>query len=223
MYWKTLSKGIGAILAALALFAVVRAQSGRMSYEAMEGKPLRLSQASFYYHELPISRTISKYDIITVIVNIRTQVLSEGEVNRRKRASFDFTLSDWFRLAGLNLKPAPQLDGDPKAKGSLNEQYRVQGELETRDRMQFTIAATVVDVRPNGNLVIEARQTVTNNSEVWKQSLRGIVRPEDILPNNRVLSENIADLKILKEEKGLVPSTYQRGWLMRMYDHVKPF
>ena len=101
--------------------------------------------------------------------------------------------------------------------------YRAEGELETRDRMQFTIAAKVADVLPNGQLLIEAQQTITNNEEVWKQTLRGYVRPEDVLPNNKVLSENIAELTICKDEMGSVRDSYRRGWVTRLYDYFSPF
>ena len=66
-------------------------------------------------------------------------------------------------------------------------------------------------------------RTIRHNNELWEQSLIGEIRPEDILPNNKVLSENIADLRIEKRETGHVRDSYKRGWLFRIYDKVKPF
>jgi flagellar L-ring protein precursor FlgH len=95
--------------------------------------------------------------------------------------------------------------------------------LETRDSLKFRIAARIVDIRPNGNLVIEAHRQIRNNEEVWQQSLTGIIRREDVLPNNTVLSEDIAELQIDKREIGHVREGYRRGWLTRFYDRYAPF
>jgi flagellar L-ring protein precursor FlgH len=89
--------------------------------------------------------------------------------------------------------------------------------------MKFRISCRVVDIRPNGNLVIEGRRTVHNNSEVWEQSLTGEVRPKDVLPNNTVLSENVAELRIDKREAGHVRDGYRRGWLLKWLDKWQPF
>ena len=89
--------------------------------------------------------------------------------------------------------------------------------------MEFKIACTVVDIRPNGVLVIEGRRSIRNNEEVWDLSLTGSVRPEDVLTNNTVLSENIADLRIYKREAGSVRDSYRRGWLMHWLDTYQLF
>lgn len=210
----------------LLLFAVggeALAQSGTLVREMGPGRPLTVQETSFYYIAPVPPRTIQKHDIITVVVNIRTAFLSEAEVQRRKRADYDARLLDWIELRGLSLKPAFQNEGDPRVQGKLNTQYRAENEIETIDRLQFTIAARVKDVRPNGNLVIEAQQTVKNNDEVWEQTLTGEVRPEDVLPNNRVLSENVSDLTVNKREMGHVRDAYRRGWFMKFWDKVSPF
>jgi flagellar L-ring protein precursor FlgH len=203
--------------------SAARAQSGGLPYPGEGEMPFHLPQRSWWYQQLPPVRKLKKHDIVTVVVNVKAQVLSDGSLERRKRANLDAVLSNWVRLDGLALKPAPQRDGDPRVTGALNSQYRADGQLETKDRMQFTIAAKVADVLPNGQLIIEAQQMITNNEEVWKQTLRGCVRPEDVQPNNKVLSENIADLTICKEEAGSVPDSYRRGWLGRFYDYIAPF
>jgi flagellar L-ring protein precursor FlgH len=89
--------------------------------------------------------------------------------------------------------------------------------------MKFRITAEVIDIRPNGTLVLEGRRTIRANEEVWELSLGGVIRPEDVLPDNTVLSEDVADLRIIKREKGHVVDGYQRGWLLKWLDHYQPF
>ena len=50
----------------------------------------------------------------------------------------------------------------------------------------------------------------------------GAVRPEDVLPNNTVLSENVAELRIIKRESGHVRDGYRRGFLTRFLDRFSP-
>ena len=110
----------------------------------------------------------------------------------------------------------------PRVAGQYNSRFRSQADLETLDAMTFTIAAKVVDIRPNGNLVIEARRTIENNAEIWEQSLTGTIRREDVSPDNKVLSEDVAELRIKKRESGQVRDGYRRGWLTRLFDKLQP-
>ena len=93
-------------------------------------------------------------------------------------------LADWLAFDGKDIFPAPQEQGDPRISGSLQSQYRTESEMELRDALTFRIAAAVVDIRPNGNLVIEARREIRINEEVWVQSLTGVVRRQSIGPGS---------------------------------------
>ena len=68
-----------------------------------------------------------------------------------------------------------------------------------------------------------ADETIQLNEEIWEQSLSGIVRRDDVLPNNTVLSEDIAELRIMKREVGSVRDGYRRGWFLRILDRYQPF
>ena len=62
--------------------------------------------------------------------------------------------------------------------------------------MADTIPVTVVDVLPNGNLVIEGVRVVTFSGETQYVVLHGLVRPDDVSPANAVLSTSIADARV---------------------------
>ena len=81
----------------------------------------------------------------------------------------------------------------------------------------------VVDIRPNGNLVLEARKTFQLEDDAWEYSLTGILRVEDILANNTALSENIALLNIYKRRRGKVHNSTRRAWGVKLYDIIFPF
>jgi flagellar L-ring protein precursor FlgH len=216
-------RGFALVLSFCTPFETVHAQSASLFGIPGDRPALTLSENSWCFQQVEPPKQIQKEDIITVIVKENSQVLSEGEVDRRKRSNIDAQLQDWIRFDGLSLKPAPQADGDPRIRGYLNSQLRSEMELDTSELLQFRIAVTVVEVKPNGTLVLEAHQQIRNNNEVWERKLTGLVAREDVLPNRTVLSEKIANLKIEKCEQGHVRDGYKRGWLTRWIDRWKPF
>lgn len=203
--------------------ADARAQNSSLWAQPRLQGPLTLQNSSWFYIEVEPPREIRLNDIVTIIVDEKAQVLSEGEIDRRNRSNIDARLQDWIELNGLNIKPAPQNDGDPRVRGFLNSQMRAEAGMEAIEGMKLRIAAYVVDIRPNGNLVIEAHRRIRHNDSMWHQSLTGVVRREDILPNNTVFSEDVAELHIDKFETGEVRDGYKRGWLLKFIDTVRPF
>ncbi|MBM3998978.1 MAG: flagellar basal body L-ring protein FlgH [Planctomycetes bacterium] len=184
----------------------------------------RLDQTSWTYIPAPVPRQFEIEDLVYIRVNEIQSMTENGKMQRRRNALYDALLADWVVLNGLkSIKPAPQSDGDQSVEGSLNQLYRAQSDLETSERLTLNIAATIADIRPNGNLVVEAHKQVRNNNEVWEVSLSGICRPQDVADNNMVMSERIYDLRIQKRELGHVRDGYRRGWFVRWFDQFSPF
>lgn len=168
-------------------------------------------------------KEIRIHDLVSIRVEEMARVQSESTVQRRKNALYNAVLLDWLKLDGLSINAAPQAQGDPRVKGQLDQTYRTQGDTLTRESMTFNIAAEVVDIRPNGTLVLEAHKEVDNNEESWNYSLTGICRKEDIGPNNVILSRDIAQMRLYKRERGSTRDSYKRGWLVRWMDKLSPF
>ncbi len=191
---------------------------------AADSPQMNLAAASWIHMPTPPPREVQKHDIISVRVDILARMASEGELRRRKNGLYDARLNDWIIFDGLRwVKPSPQSDGDPRIRGELRSQYRSLGELETAESLAFNLATEVVDIRPNGNLVLEGRTKARINDEVWTVTLSGLCRPESIGPNNVVLSRDIIDLDIQKVETGSVAAGYQRGWFQKIFDLIQPF
>ncbi|MEM6655106.1 MAG: flagellar basal body L-ring protein FlgH, partial [Planctomycetota bacterium] len=190
------------------------------------GAQLTLDNASFLHQPLPpeaMNGKLLKEDIITVLVDYRTSALSEGSSESRKQSNYQAILSDWLGFDGKSIFAAPQSRGDPTVGGQINSINRAEGDLELNDSLTFRIAAKVVDIYPNGNLVIEAHRDIRVNDEVWRTSLSGIVPRQAILPDRTVRSDAIADLRIDKYELGTVRNSYSPGWLNRWWGANKPF
>jgi len=214
-------------LLSLVLANLANAQDGSLFLQPVQATHgLTLENSSFMYQQLPPEsrpRQLQKHDIITVIVDVRSRFLSEGDGQARKTQNLTAVLAQWIKLENGHLKPALQNDGDPAIAGTLNSQNRSQSDLELLDSLSFRMAAEIVDIQPNGNLVIEGHQTINNNEERWRISLTGVVRREAIQPDRTVSSDAIYDFNVDKEEAGQVRDGYARGWLGRWYDRYKPF
>lgn len=186
------------------------------------GAGVSLEQASYTYIPTPPPREIRKHDIVTIRVDHLSRMLSDGESQRRKTGQYNAILQEMVLFA--TGQGGGEQEEDPEVATQLAHNERSQIDLETQELMQFNIAATVADIYPNGNVVLEAHRTIKNNEETWDYSLTGICRHEDINPNtNTVLSRDIADLSIHKRERGQVRDGYRRGWLTRLFDVVNPF
>ncbi len=185
--------------------------------------PVMIDRASWTYQPAPPVRVFQKNDIVTIRVDEITRVLADGAANQRKQTLYETILTDWIRLTDFRLRPDPQANGDPAVAAESTTNYRAQSTIQSRESLTFNIAATVVDIRANGSLVLEARKSVRVNDNLWETSLTGICRAQDIAPDNVVLSKDLIDLEIRKEDQGHLRDGYKRGWLGRWIDRVKPF
>lgn len=185
-----------------------------------------LEDVSPYYERpaRPKKVGVMLHDIITIIVKEQSQTISEAEAERKTIGSYTAVIESWVNLVGgLSLKGTPQRDGDPEAGGNFSKKYKAEADLDIRDRVEFRIAATVVDILPNGNLVLEAHRSVIINNERWDTSLTGIIQPEAILTDNTVLSEQIIELMVSRVQTGSVRDGIRRSWLTRIIDKYAPF
>ena len=191
-----------------------------------QNAPLTLENSSFMYQRVPPEhefRELKINDIITVLVDYRSSMLSEGDAENRKTNKINATLNDWLKFTGKDLTPDPQPNGPLSVSGNLQSQFRVESDIELRDQLTFRIAAYIVDIQPNGNLVIEAHRHIRINEEIWEQSLTGVVRRTAIGPDRTVRSDEVADLRVEKREMGFIRDSYNRGWFQRWYDKWKAF
>ncbi len=182
-----------------------------------------LAEASWMYSPAMPPRQFRMNDIVTIRVDEIAQASAEGAAENRKNSLYDAILKDWISLSGGFLKPAAQSDGDPRVNGQLNSLYRADASIESRESLTFNIAARVVDIRPNGNLVLEAHKTIWVNDNAFETSLVGICRAQDIGPDNVLLSRDLLDPQIRKSERGRLRDGYRRGWFQRWFEEFQPF
>ena len=168
-------------------------------------------------------RVVKVHDIITIIVDEKFEVTSNSRFNRSRQAILKAELKEFIRLGKRNnLRPAA-LDSQPTIDTNLSARFNGTGQQTDQEGIRTRIAATVVDVLPNGNIVLEARKTIYTNRDIWSHSLTGILPASAVLPNNTALSESIANLKIVRKKTGKVNDSVRLPWGARLVDIIFPF
>lgn len=187
-------------------------------------KGLSLANSSWTYIPNQSARVLKLRDIVSIRVDELSRGMMEGSSSSRKNGVYDLLLRNWMVLNGLRqAENTPQSNGDPRIAGQTNQLYRSDADLETRESLAFNIAAEVVDIRPNGVIMLEARKSITVNDNIFEYNLTGFCRSEDIGPDNVVLSRDLLDLKIDKQDRGQVRNGYRQGWFSRWLSELTPF
>jgi len=97
------------------------------------------------------------------------------------------------------------------------------GSITNNQTITASAAVQVIDVLPNGNLVIEGLREISFSKEKQYVTLHGIVRPYDIQPDNTVSSSNIAAAQIDVVSEGTLTDAQKKGWLLKLNDKMNPF
>jgi flagellar L-ring protein precursor FlgH len=157
-------------------------------------------------------------DIVTVVVNENASAVASGVTNTARKSSAANSIAS---LAGTLAA------GNPLANlANLSNAQQLQGTGQTSRNLTLltTISARVVDVTPNGTLVIEGKKDIAVNSEKQTITVRGLVRPSDLTTANTVQSNFVADLQVHVNGKGVVGDAVKRPFfLYRLLLGLLPF
>jgi flagellar L-ring protein FlgH len=161
-------------------------------------------------------------DVLTILVQENNTASKDNSTKTSKSASIDASLNTilFSPAASGFLTKAGQL---PALKTTATHDFDGGGKINNSEQISARIAARVMDVLPNGNLVIEGRRTTSFSGETQEAVLRGVVRMVDVAANNTVYSYNVADATIKYVSSGTVSDNQKKGWFTRLWDKVTPF
>jgi flagellar L-ring protein precursor FlgH len=163
-------------------------------------------------------RSMRPNDLIQVVVSESLVASTAGTVKNQRASAASSGLTG---LIG-NLKTANALQNllNQTASNSLN----AQGASTTNSTLTTTFGGQVIEVLPNGMLVIEAARQVEFSQQTQTIVLRGLVRPEDISQENQVLSTAISSLELEVKGKGIVNDyTRRQNPLVRWLESILVF
>lgn len=167
-------------------------------------------------------RAASVGDILTIMVQENNTASKDNSTQTSKQTGIDAAIQAFLyspAASGLLTKNGQM----PSLKLDAKQNFSGGGKINNNEKVTARIAVRVIDLLPNGNLVIEGTRQISFSGESQDAILRGVVRKEDIAANNTIFSYNIADATIKYVSKGTVSDNQRKGWFMKIWEKVTPF
>ncbi|MFQ5356298.1 MAG: flagellar basal body L-ring protein FlgH [Mariprofundaceae bacterium] len=159
-------------------------------------------------------------DLVTVEVVESTSATRNLSMKKDKSSSRKMQLNSVLgikNLMGAAFDPANALDI------SNSQKFNGAGSTANSDSLKASVTAVVTKRYPNGNMEIIGRREVTINHQPQELTFSGVIRPQDLTPDNTILSSKVAQVKIRYGGGGELASVAHEGWANRFLDFIWPF
>ncbi|AKK19976.1 flagellar basal body L-ring protein FlgH [Candidatus Liberibacter africanus] len=163
------------------------------------------------------SRALSVGDILTVDIRIDDQAVFDNRTGRSRNNSLDRKLSGGFSIFNKN---SPSIGGNLNYDG--NSSSSGKGSISRAEKLNLLIAAIVIEILDNGNLIISGSQEVRVNDEIRSLNVTGIVRPQDVDAHNSVSYDKIAEARISYGGNGRTTEVLQPPIGHKLVDKFSP-
>lgn len=189
------------------------------------GSSQELRATSMYLVAPPEPRVFKIHDIVYVIINENSNASSQQLLETTKESKANDSLNSLIdplallelRLRGGDISGLDLLDLNAK------HEFSGDGRYDRNDRLNANIAAEVIDVKPNGNIVLQAKKSIGMDGEIKHLVMSGLARQEDITAENTLLSSQIADLRIDVQHEGELRKSTKKGFITRALDTLFAF
>lgn len=184
-----------------------------------------LRASSMLYIDPPRPRQFGLHEQIMILIDENSQQSSNESLETKKDFKLDSKIKSMPSLKDLIEGELRTGDSDPILTAGAEDKrnFKGEGSYTRNDRLTARIAATVIDVKPNGLLVLEARKTISSNGETKTLVLSGIARREDVTTSNTVLSSQLADLSLTQNTEGELRDASSKGWISRVLEAIFDF
>ncbi len=160
-------------------------------------------------------------DILTVKVNITDKANIANDTKRSRANNEDSGVENFFGKSKLpitnSVLPTRLFTADSNASSEG------KGSVDRSEALSTNVAGVVMQVLPNGNLVIEGKQEIRVNFEIRELIVGGVVRPEDIESDNTIDSTKIAQARIAYGGRGQITDVQQPRYGQQVMDVILPF
>lgn len=173
---------------------------------------------------LALRRAKEVGDLLTVVVEMNDQANLQSSLSRNRDSSENLDIRALLGLPdlasgvlpnGASLSPTFDFDRQSDLNGT--------GAVNRAEQVTFTLAARVVGVEPNGNLIIQGYQQTLVSNEVRFLSVSGVIRAQDITRDNTVSYDKIADAQFSYVSDGEATGPVGRKAGPKFLDRVIPF
>jgi flagellar L-ring protein FlgH len=184
---------------------------------AMTGSLWRQGSKTFFRDQ----RARGVGDLLTVSVNLQESAEFANQSNLSRTTANGASVTGLGSVLGWIF---PGLAAaNPNIATSGNDSTQGQGDIKRAETLVVNVAATVVQVLPNKNLEIVGSQEIRLNNELRQLQIRGLVRPEDILSDNTIGSDKIAEARIAYGGRGVSSDLQRPAWGQDLMNRLSPF
>lgn len=169
-------------------------------------------------------RAMQRGDILTVVVEIDDKAEISNTSARSRSGSDSLGMPQLFGIPQrLNERLPDGVSIDNPVSINSSTESRGTGTVRRNEKMTLRIAATILDVLPNGVLSIQGSQEVRINFEMRELSVSGFVRPADISRQNEITYDKIASARVSYGGRGHISDMQQPRLGQQILDAVLPF
>lgn len=147
-------------------------------------------------------------DSLTIIISESSKASRSKNANNSKSASN--TLN-----AGTGI-----FDFLASASASGSDSFKASGAINDTNSVSGRITVQVIEVKPNGNMVVAGTQMIRQNKDEHKITITGMVRSDDIKSDNTVLSYQVSDAELKFDGKGPLNSKQREGILTQIFNII---
>lgn len=163
-------------------------------------------------------------DILTVTLDIKDKAELDNETERTRASSEGASMNALLGYQADLAAVLPEaVDNTNLAELGADSSHTGSGTIDREEKIKMKLAATVTQVLPNGNLVIQGRQEVRVNFEKRILELAGVIRPQDVGIDNAISYEKIAEARVSYGGKGQITDVQQPRYGQQVYDILFPF
>jgi flagellar L-ring protein precursor FlgH len=198
------------------------ANAGATSGQPAEGNKA-LKAASLTAVKLPEPKIIMVNDFVGVVVRYQLRQQSSSKIKQDSKWDVNAKLAAWFRLHDRKWQQQDFQGGTPEVKFNEKNKLDNQGEANRKDMLETRVMAKVIDIKPNGTLVIVAWSRMEMDDEVQYLRLTGECNRDDITADGNVTSDKIYGPEVRIMNDGAVKDAVKRGWFKEILDTAKPF
>lgn len=169
-------------------------------------------------------RAINRGDILTVVIEIDDSAQISNATDRSRSGNQQMSAPQLFGLPQLIQGELPEgATIDPAVDVGSASQFNGAGSVSRNEQLELRVAATIVDVLPNGVLEISGTQEVRVNFELRELIVTGFVRPADISRQNEITYDKIASARISYGGRGQISDMQQPRYGQQAAESVLPF
>jgi flagellar L-ring protein precursor FlgH len=187
----------------------------------------RLHGLSWFTVPEPAPISYRRHDLVQIVIRETSTARSDQSLDTNKEYDIKGDIKAFPQLTLNDI-----LDGVLKAKANnspakldlgFENEFKGDGQYARKDDLSARITAEIIEILPNGNLVLEARTHIQTDKEISTIMLSGVCDPEFISRAGLIQSNQLFDLRVIKLHEGELRNAARKGLIPRVLDTIFAF